>query len=200
MIAGVDPKQPGYVRTISTPVYKRMEICYNARRKRYEQTDEEAIYGDEVISVESDHMLKSSEMDSRASHAEPDNDQNFLRWLGDHSKSGVEVQRFTREELTRWLGAIGIPSKYQFAAPQLNADEKPICQWPWGAHHTKRLGHLEAAARRFWVNYDQTDPTTAPTNESVSDWLRSERKLSKAMADSMASILRADGLPTGPRK
>ena len=72
--------------------------------------------------------------------------------------------------------------------------------WPWGDHHTEFLGHLEAAAKRFWVNFDPTDHTTAATNEAVSSWLQSEHKVSRKRADSIASMLRPDDLPTGPRK
>jgi hypothetical protein len=75
-----------------------------------------------------------------------------------------------------------------------------VGRWPWGSHHTETLGHLEAAARRFWVNYDPTDTTTAPTNADVAAWLKSDRRVSKTMAEAIASILRIDGLPTGPRK
>ncbi len=74
-------------------------------------------------------------------------------------------------------------------------------RWPWGEHHTELLGHLEAAARRYWgENYIPADATTAPINATVSEWLQTERKVSRTMADSIASILRPDGLPTGPRK
>lgn len=78
--------------------------------------------------------------------------------------------------------------------------DKIRAKWPWGDHHTKALGDLEAAAQRWWVNYDPTQPDTAPTKDQVSEWLQSERKISKNMADSIASILRADGLPAGPRR
>lgn len=71
--------------------------------------------------------------------------------------------------------------------------------WPWGSHHTETLGHLEAAARRFWTLYDPHESDTAPTNEMVADWLVSERKVSKSKAKAIASMLRPDGLPTGPR-
>jgi hypothetical protein len=71
--------------------------------------------------------------------------------------------------------------------------------WPWGRHHTKLLGALRAAAAKFWVNFDPSDNTTAPTNEQVSAWLQSQG-VGKAMADKMATILRADGVPPGPRK
>jgi hypothetical protein len=76
----------------------------------------------------------------------------------------------------------------------------PSARWPWGNHHTEWLGHLEAAAKRWWSLYDPTDATTAPTNTNVSDWLQKERGLSQTKADAMASILRPDGLRTGPRK
>ncbi len=72
-------------------------------------------------------------------------------------------------------------------------------RWPWGTHHTETLGHLEAAARRFWILYDPDDPSTAPTNDMVIDWLVKERHASKNMAKAIATILRSDGLPTGPR-
>ena len=70
--------------------------------------------------------------------------------------------------------------------------------WPWGAHETKLLTELAAAARHWWANFDPSDNTTAPTNQQVSDWLQ-KRGATARMADAMATILRADGLPTGPR-
>lgn len=79
-------------------------------------------------------------------------------------------------------------------------DARNESKWPWGTHHTEALGHLEAAALRFWKLYDPDDDSTAPTNKQVAEWLQSERGLSQKMAEAMASILRADGLPTGPRK
>ena len=76
----------------------------------------------------------------------------------------------------------------------------PAGHWPWGSHRTKALGHLEAAAQRFWVNYDPSDHTTAPRNADVSGWLAKERGVTPNMASAIASILRPDDLPTGPRK
>lgn len=76
----------------------------------------------------------------------------------------------------------------------------PMPRWPWGTHHTEYLGHLEAAARKWWNLYDPSDPTTAPTNDMVSEWLQTERNLSREKARAIASMLRPDGLPTGPRR
>lgn len=72
--------------------------------------------------------------------------------------------------------------------------------WPWGDHHTELLGHLSAAAWRHWKLYDPSDIGSAPTNRSVADWLIKERKVSKTMAEAIATILRIDGLRTGPRE
>lgn len=72
--------------------------------------------------------------------------------------------------------------------------------WPWGNHSTVHLEHLRAAAEKFWVNYDPSDPSTAPTNEMVKTWLVDERAVSRDKAAAIASILRADSLPPGPRR
>lgn len=72
--------------------------------------------------------------------------------------------------------------------------------WPWGNHHTKALGHMEAAAKHWWVNHDPRDSGTAPRNQDVIDWLINERGATEALAKSIASILRLDGLPSGPRR
>ena len=72
-------------------------------------------------------------------------------------------------------------------------------KWPWGDHETELLQHLAAAAHQWWSSYDPDDPTTAPTNDEVSNWLQ-ERGVSDRTAEIMARILRADGLKAGPRK
>lgn len=83
--------------------------------------------------------------------------------------------------------------------------ETQICKpatssaWPWGTHETELLRHLAAAADRWWKNFDPSDNTTAPTNAEVSNWLLS-RGVGQRTAEVMATILRVDGLPTGPRK
>lgn len=82
-----------------------------------------------------------------------------------------------------------------------------VARWPWGTHHTDLLGHLEAAVLEFWVSYDpQNAKATAPKNETVIAWLElrkthgQRRKVSNQIATAIASILRPDDLPPGPRK
>ncbi len=79
------------------------------------------------------------------------------------------------------------------------APEQPHSVWPWGDHTTDLLEHLAAAADRFWKFYDPTDPSTAPTNKQVEDWLI-ERKVSLRVAGIMAQMLRPTDLPAGPRR
>jgi hypothetical protein len=55
------------------------------------------------------------------------------------------------------------------------------------------------AAERLWRNYDPAEADTAPTNQQVIDYLTKEG-VTERMAKAIATILRADGLPTGPRK
>ena len=91
--------------------------------------------------------------------------------------------------------------------PQEKIESASTSPWPWGNHHTELLGHLEAAALEFWVNYDpQNTKATAPKNETVIAWLMARkvpsknRKVSNQMATAIATLLRPDDLPTGPRK
>ena len=72
-------------------------------------------------------------------------------------------------------------------------------KWPWGDYETELLRKLATAADRFWKLYDPADNTTAPTNQQVIDWLK-QQGVADRTAEVMATILRADGLPTGPRK
>jgi len=108
--------------------------------------------------------------------------------LGSIPEGAVYVVR--QEEIQRFVSSLLPPP-----VAKLVSDPS---HWPWGQHHTALLGHLDAAARQFWSNYDPSDITTAETNTRVAAWLVG-RDVSQRMADSMASILRADGLPTGPR-
>jgi hypothetical protein len=80
--------------------------------------------------------------------------------------------------------------------PQGDADRP---KWPWGGHDTQLLRHLAAAGDRFWKYYDPSDPATAPTNKQVTDWLV-EQGVARRNAEVMATVLRTDDLPPGPRK
>jgi len=175
LIAGIDPADIGVNDNwkITMPINRRMESDFQ-------------------IALQSDLLVKPS---------------NALKcwWMESGqplNENGADFnkQKFSRNELARWLIAIGQKSSYQFDRNRSEPIQAPSGRWPWGNHHTELLGHLEAAARRYWQNYDPADATTAPTNKDVAEWLITERKLSQKPAESIASMLRPDGLPTGPRK
>ena len=111
----------------------------------------------------------------------------------------TETAEVDLAEFAQWAGTKGYSIPLEF--PRRNtASTAPIYGWPWGAYDTKLLRDLAAAANKWWKNYDPTDPSTAPNNDEVSNWLQRELQVAKRNAEIMATILRADGLPTGPRK
>ncbi|GJI89793.1 hypothetical protein [Duganella hordei] len=114
------------------------------------------------------------------------------------SVDGVEESEVVPADFGAWAKELKYPLPAEF--PWQDEAVRPLSrQWPWGTYETDSLRHLAAAANRFWRNYDPTDATTAPINEDVCKWLV-EQGVSKRVAEVMASILRADGLATGPRK
>lgn len=106
---------------------------------------------------------------------------------------------YQRAEATVWA-ARNFPETFPFKPETLGATvstTKP--KWPWGDYETELLRKLEAAVDRFWTLYDPADNTTAPTNRQVIEWLK-QQGVADRTAEVMATILRADGIPTGPRK
>jgi len=76
--------------------------------------------------------------------------------------------------------------------------------WPWGDYETRLLRWVAIAVRRFWVNYDPTDRSTAPTAKVVVPWLLAHQqqmgeKLSDREAKLIAQLVTADDAPSGPR-
>jgi hypothetical protein len=88
---------------------------------------------------------------------------------------------------------------FQFHVRASTRTKIAATKWPWGDHDTKNLRALAEAAGKFWALYDPTDTSTAPKNEEVVAWLES-RGVTNNIAKAIATILRADDLPTGPRK
>lgn len=111
-----------------------------------------------------------------------------------HESKRVRREAVLRETEARG-GASNKPARQQATADSL----APLHQkWPWGSHSTELLELLAKAAEKWWTNFDPTDNTTAPTNEQVAEWLVGQG-VGKVMAEKIATILRADGLPSGPR-
>ncbi len=206
LMVGIDPGSPDAPPSDQSPikaVFERMALHYDHALQRYHHD----VLGNfeidiEVIAHNAPFSLVSLSMYRLFNQWRSDqvpHDTAFADWLMDDRQSAFDAQNFSREEIVDWLQANDLKSVYRFDLGEPSAGEKVAGRWPWGDHHTEMLGHLEAAANKWWVNYDHTDPTTAPTNADVSTWLKNERKLSQNKADAIASILRADGLQAGPR-
>lgn len=119
-----------------------------------------------------------------------------LNWSFDRIHE-FDDQKFSREELRRWISDNGLQSQYSFSTMAQNPKGE-ISTAPWGNHSTILLEKLSKAAIKWWSNFDPSDPTTAPTNETVIAWLVDEG-VGKRTAETMATILRANGLPSGRR-
>lgn len=103
-------------------------------------------------------------------------------------------------EFAAWAASQGwkLPKRFPRIDPIITS-VRNAKRWPWGNHETKLLCYLAMAAERFWIRYDPQDPSTAPTNDQVIAWLKNKGVASR-VSEVMAQILRADGLPAGPRK
>jgi hypothetical protein len=201
LILGIEPRESEHEQWRIRVVADRMELHYEYARQRFfleivkpegAHIDTEAARPVELMSVKMENLHRDSWLYGI--------EAPFLEWLKNERGTKFEYQEFSRESIGNWLRAIGMKSAYQFRRGPPVAIQTATGRWPWGDHHTDLLGHLEAAANRFWTGYDPSDTTTANTNATVSEWLQKERKVSKTMAEAIASILRPDGLPTGPRK
>lgn len=117
--------------------------------------------------------------------------------LNSLSEKGIEESEIAPSNFGAWAKSIryALPAQFPW---QDNATLPLSREWPWGRYETKLLLDLAEAAKRLWTLYDPSDPSSAPTNETVIEFLQN-RGVSKRTAEVMATILRADGLPTGPR-
>lgn len=206
LILGLQPSSLDETVSITRPLYERMQSDYVVTWSHYLST----MRNTEILGAQNDLPGTALVCDAikfylfeieRGNWPAGEVKATFLLWLGNvREMSDFHMQKFSRTELSRWLIAIGMESVYLFGRNQTANARTQSGHWPWGGHHTELLGHLEAAARKFWVNYDPADATTAPVNRDVSEWLVNDRRVSQKMAESIASMLRPDGLPTGPRK
>lgn len=202
LILGLEPRESeseqGRIRVIT----ERMELHYKSSLNRVFHSTFgnplEPIYNDDCSRSQELASVKLAELDRRQRIF--DDEKSLSYWLASPILTKFDMQDFARPSIANWLETIGMKSVYAFDKDLTPSNSSSTARWPWGDHHTELLGHLEAAARRYWLNYDPSDTGTAPTNAMVSEWLQRERKVSRTMADSIASMLRADGLPTGPRK
>ncbi|EIL88673.1 hypothetical protein AB7849_05030 [Rhodanobacter sp. 115] len=120
------------------------------------------------------------------------------------TKRNDKTWQMDASALLAWCEAKGIvyplPLPASLPMPVLPKPSALVAgRWPWGEHTTKALALLADAARQWWSTYDPAEPQTAPTNNEVVEHLVAKGASTK-LAESIASILRADDLPTGRRK
>jgi len=202
LILGLEPWESTIDESRVNVVIDRLALHYNhAVQRHYEEAFDVAMKNFQDMEADRPFELASVKMNELCLQCNFEDDVTpFTDWLASDQPSQFDNQIFSRQVVADWLDAIGLKSIYQFRLDQPSGVNKVTGHWPWGDHHTELLGHLEATARRYWQNYDPTDATTAPTNKDVAEWLMNERKLSQKPAEAIASMLRPDGLPTGPRK
>lgn len=120
----------------------------------------------------------------------------FIAWA---KKTGLDIPPQLIKEVNKSDFVIADLKKTH---QELNEEDEQVSssgtKTPWGNHTTKKLHLMYLAYERFWTNYDPDDPSTASTNEQVADWLV-QQGMSKRASEIIATILRADGLRTGPR-
>lgn len=80
----------------------------------------------------------------------------------------------------------------------------PAGGWPWGDYETRLLRWVAVAVQRFWVNYDPSERSTAPTADVVVPWLLAHQEmmgeeLSDREAKLIAQLVKADSVGPGPR-
>lgn len=119
--------------------------------------------------------------------------------LENSGNTGLLHRTVSMQTFAGWLGSIKhpIPSGFPWKAGNLTPGN---LQWPWGNHQTKELLLLALAADRFWKNFNPLDPSTAPTNNQVIDWLIQSEGATEVAAKRIATMLRPETLPTGRRK
>ena len=119
------------------------------------------------------------------------------------TKRNEQTWQIAAQALQAWCEAKGITYPLPTSVPATNPSPmlvQPLAgRWPWGDHSTKALDLLADAAKQWWSTYDPDEPNTAPTNNAVIEYLTAKGASTK-LADSIASILRADDLRTGRRK
>ena len=114
---GIDPDETSSKRGKSLPLYQRMESCYNSKKAW--------LWGDmdpmeDGLIAKSD-MLESLDLRWCALEREPGTWGDYCDWVKADNESRFEQQRFTRQELVRWLAEIKFDSQYEFGIDSSDA-------------------------------------------------------------------------------
>ena len=163
----------------------------------------EKFYGVNPFLLDLGESINNEILSRQSPYLDPDTNNNFIIYAmlrnPLHSNKPITIRikdlLIPTEELERFEKEHGIGQPRQ----GMPSSTESSGSWPWGSHETELLRHLAAAAKHLWVLYDPDDPSTAPTNEQVSNFLV-DRGVPKSMSDKMATILRPETLKSGRRK
>jgi len=111
LACGIDPANAELLPGKSLPLLERMESCYNSKKAWL--CDDMGPHHEEGIIAKLD-MLESVSLRGWASEVEPGTWGSYCDWVKAEIESRFEQQRFTRQELARWLAEIKFNSEYEF--------------------------------------------------------------------------------------
>lgn len=111
LACGIDPANAEFLPGKSLPLFQCMQGWYNSKRDwlwgDMGPHDEDSIYA-------KPEMLESVRLRWWASEVEPGTWGSYCYWVKAEIESRFEQQRFTRQELVRWLAEIKFDSQYKF--------------------------------------------------------------------------------------
>ncbi|MDP2267225.1 MAG: hypothetical protein Q8J70_11790 [Thiobacillus sp.] len=118
--------------------------------------------------------------------------------LGPANMENLEDTEIELPKFAAWLKTIGHrpPEKFPWIPDKMQSGNHV---WPWGKYETNLLATLALAADKFWGNYDPNN-STPPKQLEVVGWLLKNGAPSNNIAEAIATILRADGLPTRSKR
>jgi hypothetical protein len=189
LIVGLDPAESTEDQRVSH-VMRRME-------KAYEITLEEAtwdVWGapeDEDLAAycppyapDQSHVpLPSLKLEASRYAWTEKGSEEIKDWLKDAKAQNFNEQRFSARVLGNWVASSGLKSAFSFVGEANQGSVSESLQTPsgtpqdhevaisFGRHRTHLLALLADVSERYWSRYDPADPSTAPTNEMVIEWL-----------------------------
>lgn len=120
LACGIDPANAELLPGKSLPLLERMESCYNSKKAWL--WDDMGPHHEEGIIAKLD-MLESVSLRGWESEVEPGTWGSYCAWVKAEIESRFEQQRFTRQELARWLAEIKFDSEYEFSSDPSDAVE-----------------------------------------------------------------------------
>lgn len=152
--------------------------------------------------VEAERAVERQKLDSLS---DAEIELRGLKALVSEQKVELLARRREVEELRRQCLELEDAKEHaaHLASELAAAQAAAVHRWPWGTYETALLQKLAATVERYWVRYDPADPSTASKSDDVVTWLMEQRvngkPIANRVAEVMAQMTRADGLPTGPR-